>query len=265
MDSANCTHRPAGGPVGGFTLIELLVVIAIIAILAAMLLPTLGRAKAKALQTKCLSNLRQTGIAYKMYVDDSSGRYPLSYGWGAVGGVARPSGYTGGAAYDYGAKISAANRPLSQYSGNPEIWRCPSDRGDANCTEAFTTFKYRSCYEAWGNSYLPEWRASYLEAYAPSHGFRTEYVVGDAYATAQRPGNLESRFALKPVNKIIQGDWPWHGNRSMQTPLNLWHNDRGRRLENMLFADGHVEGYKFPPQMDQWGRDPLPDPNFLWW
>ena len=74
----NCFAQPSKGTGRGFTLIELLVVIAIIAILAAMLLPVLGRARQSAWQMTCLDNLRQVGMACQIYSGDSQDR--LAYG-----------------------------------------------------------------------------------------------------------------------------------------------------------------------------------------
>jgi prepilin-type N-terminal cleavage/methylation domain-containing protein len=74
----NC-NRAALTCRAAFTLIELLVVIAIIAVLAALLLPVIARAKLEGRKAACISNFRQLQLAWQMYTDDHSGRFPLNH------------------------------------------------------------------------------------------------------------------------------------------------------------------------------------------
>ena len=81
-------RSPASGLKRGFTLIELLVVIAIIAILAAMLLPALTKAKAKTQGISCLNNLKQLMLGWQMYIHDYNDKIVIATHGGAAAGGA---------------------------------------------------------------------------------------------------------------------------------------------------------------------------------
>ena len=100
----------------GFTLIELLVVIAIIAILAAMLLPALAKAKEKAKQASCTSNLRQWGLAIQMYVNDNSDRLPRD-GMNSTGTYGAGDSKQANAWFNLLPEL-VAEHPLSYYTTN---------------------------------------------------------------------------------------------------------------------------------------------------
>jgi prepilin-type N-terminal cleavage/methylation domain-containing protein/prepilin-type processing-associated H-X9-DG protein len=119
----------------GFTLIELLVVIAIIAILAAILFPVFARAREKARQASCSSNLKQIALAEMMYVQDydETSQGPVAGGtnWNFVGG-GNCSGCFQRYETNWGNVCAGAKpnyNPLFPYHKNTQLWYCPSEPG----------------------------------------------------------------------------------------------------------------------------------------
>jgi prepilin-type N-terminal cleavage/methylation domain-containing protein len=102
----------------GFTLVELLVVIGIIALLVAILLPSLGRAREQARQTACLSNLRQLGMMYQLYANDNHDQIPLGYDTGEP--------WTGYFIYDGGSYPLMGCLYNANLFTTPQAFYCPS-------------------------------------------------------------------------------------------------------------------------------------------
>lgn len=107
------TARWRGHAPAGFTLVELLVVIAILGILASLLLPALVRARESALRAQCQNNIRQMGIAFKMYASENRGRYPQRLVFQLDGSLSREMIFSGPAI-------------IPEYLADSNVVWCPS-------------------------------------------------------------------------------------------------------------------------------------------
>jgi prepilin-type N-terminal cleavage/methylation domain-containing protein len=201
---------------GGFTLIELLVVIAIIAILAAILFPVFARARAKAREAQCKSNLKQLGIALEMYASDHDELYPF-----AVDAADSYCPEIWAGFPEWQALIPQMPRlidVLQPYCKSREVFHCMSDSGyDYLENTSFAVPAQPTAFEGVGTSY----------------NFRTEV----AFARTG-PSLLPDPAG---ANIMMDGHGSWHGGRSYR---------EGRW--NVLFGDSHVKSVNVDQLDEAW-------------
>ena len=218
----------------GFTLIELLVVIAIIAVLSAMLLPALGKAKATAKRADCQSNLRQLGIGMVLYWDDHAGKcFKLSDG-STNGGTIWWFGWLDGSQPEGQRPFNLSAGKLFPYLNGSDVRLCPS-------LDAFSPqFKLKAtnvvCSYGYNQKLSPVGAAlnsAVLRTPSDTALFADAAQANDFQAPASRNHPLiEEWYYLDAATNFTSANYYAHGH--------FRHAERA----NVTFADGHVAAEK---------------------
>jgi prepilin-type N-terminal cleavage/methylation domain-containing protein/prepilin-type processing-associated H-X9-DG protein len=229
MYARNCGTRR------GFTLIELLVVIAIIAILAAILFPVFARAREKARQTSCLSNVKQNTLAFMMYAQDYDETYPIAYYYSPGFG----DEYGWDFHINYGAGTSSLGL-IGPYTKNEQINACPSGKGLPGAGRPYTGYAYNTTYIGHGQLEMVPVPAGLAEVELPAE---TVLLCDSAYWDAWGSGGLAGNNYLRAPNDPFRVAWGTGAN------VHFRHNGTA----NVGYCDGHAKasGTKHNPHASE--------------